>query len=762
MHKVIKYLLLLSLFFGGFSTQQYYAQNFADKEYYLIDSLNISEIGETDRVLLDSCLTLYHQTKNDTDKVKAILTIVEESWDENIWPKYNYWLHDYTLKQLKANPNKSITRKLSLVHASTINNIGYLNSIKGNTPEALKFYLKSLEIQEEFNDQENIPTSLNNIGAIYNKFGDIPKALEYYHKSLQRYKNYDNEQGLAQTLNNIGHIYSSQGERDLSLEYFHRSLRLFKKLKNSRGEATLLNSIGYVYFYKENHPKALNYYNEALNIRTKINDQKGIAVTLNNMAAVYENQKEIQKAMEHYNKSLAIYESINSEEGLSVTLGNIGRMYLDQGNISKAKVFAIKSLNIAKKAKMPDNIRASAKTLSLIYEKAGDTGKALEMYKLFTLMKDSVNNEKTQKATTKLQAKYEYETSKAIDDAENDKLLAIEQEKKEKQTVISYAAGIGLVLVIIFLLFVGNRLQITKKQKIVIEVQNKEIVDSITYAKRIQDAILPTNKWVKECLPESFIYYQPKDIVAGDFYWVESVLNSTSLGGTKQSAQKDEIASLHPETFRESVRHDDKLILFAAADCTGHGVPGAMVSVVCHNALNRVIGEFNIAEPGKILDKTREIIVAQLSKSENATIETIGNIRDGMDIALCLFNPTTKQLKYAGAHNPLWIIRKEAEEIEEIKASKQAVGKVEDPQPYVTHTVQLNKGDTIYLFSDGFADQFGGEKGKKLKSKPFKQLLVSNVIKPMDEQQALLNTFFNKWKGDLEQIDDVCVVGVRV
>jgi serine phosphatase RsbU (regulator of sigma subunit) len=237
-------------------------------------------------------------------------------------------------------------------------------------------------------------------------------------------------------------------------------------------------------------------------------------------------------------------------------------------------------------------------------------------------------------------------------------------------------------------------------------------------------------------LPDSFIYYQPKDIVAGDFYWVE------------------------PVTPKEN--KEEELMLFAAADCTGHGVPGAMMSVVCHNSMNRAIGEFNITEPGAMLDKTREIIVEQLNKTKNIDTASIGSIRDGMDIALCSFNSKRMELKYAGAHNPLWVIKNGTSDIFEIKATKQSVGNVDNPKPYETHTLQLEKGDTIYLFSDGYADQFGGEKGKKLKTKPFKQLLVSFKDKSMDEQHQLLKQFFNNWKNDLEQIDDVCVMGVRI
>jgi serine phosphatase RsbU (regulator of sigma subunit) len=295
-------------------------------------------------------------------------------------------------------------------------------------------------------------------------------------------------------------------------------------------------------------------------------------------------------------------------------------------------------------------------------------------------------------------------------------------------------------------------------QKELVEEKNKEITDSIQYAKRIQNAILPPAKLVKEYLQESFILYKPKDIVAGDFYWMESPSPTLPKGkGVSPPSGESEGA----------------IILFAAADCTGHGVPGAMVSVVCNNGLNRSVREYGLTDPGEILNKTREIVIAEFEKSED-------EVKDGMDIALCSLQGNT--LKYAGANNPLWIIRPrhsalDAEsqneetigqasnddyELLETKANKQPIGKFDELLPYTTHTFELQKGDSIYIFSDGYVDQFGGKKGKKFKAAAFRTLLLSIQNKTMDKQQQIINTTFEDWKGNLEQIDDVCIIGVRI
>lgn len=272
-----------------------------------------------------------------------------------------------------------------------------------------------------------------------------------------------------------------------------------------------------------------------------------------------------------------------------------------------------------------------------------------------------------------------------------------------------------------------------REQKAEIEEAHREITDSIAYAKRIQGAILPPLKLVKEYLAKSFVLYKPKDVVAGDFYWMQPEGDTT---------------------------------YFAAADCTGHGVPGAMVSVVCNNALNRSVKEFGLKKPGEILDKTRELVITEFEKSEE-------DVKDGMDIALVSLSfdkdggrktedGTGAILQYAGAHNPLWIIRKGATEIEEIKANKQPIGKFDEPKPYTNHEIDLKEGDTLYVFSDGYVDQFGGEKGKKFKSLNFKRLLLSIQDQDMESQRSTIDEAFENWKGELEQIDDVCVIGVRL
>lgn len=277
--------------------------------------------------------------------------------------------------------------------------------------------------------------------------------------------------------------------------------------------------------------------------------------------------------------------------------------------------------------------------------------------------------------------------------------------------------GLAAIIFIVTILFEKEK----EKSYRLLEKKNQEILDSINYAKRIQSAILPPIDTFKSHLGESFILYEPKDAIGGDFYWLKETNNE---------------------------------IIFAAADCTGHGIPGAMVSVVCNNALNQCIREFNVTSPDKILDKTRSIVEEQFATSQE--------VRDGMDISLCSINKTTRLLRWSGANNPLWIIRNGQAKIDEIKPNKQPIGKYELPEPFTEHQINLNVGDTIYIFTDGYADQFGGEKGKKFKPVNLRKVLLSIQDESMDMQRTIMIDTFKTWRGDLEQIDDVCVIGVRI
>jgi len=700
------------------------AQEFEDKAYYLVDSLVLDAIGANDKELIETSLKKYHAAKDDTSKINALNDICENMMHED-WEKYQRFQLKLTQEALKNTKTTKERIFLKKILAGALNNIGYIHKDKGNIPLAIEYLQKSLKIRKEIGDKNGMANSYNNIGFIHSEQGNIPLAIEYYQKSLKIQKEIGDKKGMAFSYNNIGSIHHAQNNLQLAIEYYQKSLKIQKEIGDKNGIAYSYNNIGGIHKDQDNAPLAIEYNQKSLKLRKKIGDKRGMAISYSNIGGIHKDQGNMPLAIQYYQKSLKIQKEIGNKKGLAFSYVNIGSIHHAQGNIPLALEYGLKSLALAQEVGLPEQISNSTNLLSKIFEKQGKGIKALEMYKLHVQMKDSINNEATQKASIRQQTKYEFEKVQAVKDKEHEKQLEVEQEAKAKQQVITYATAGGLGLVGIFLFFVMNRLKVTRKQKTVIEHQkeiveeaHQEIQDSIAYAKRIQSAILPPIKLVKEYLKESFILYKPKDVVAGDFYWLE---------------------------------HKDNKVLFAAADCTGHGVPGAMVSVVCNNALNRSVREHGLSDPGEILTKTREIVIAEFEKSEE-------DVKDGMDIALCSLEGM--KLQYSGAHNPLWIIRNG--EIIETKANKQPIGQFDNPEPYTTHSFDLEPGDSIYIFSDGYVDQFGGEKGKKFKARAFRELLLSIQDKSMEEQKTIIDEAFETWRGSLEQIDDVCVIGVRV
>jgi serine phosphatase RsbU (regulator of sigma subunit) len=303
-------------------------------------------------------------------------------------------------------------------------------------------------------------------------------------------------------------------------------------------------------------------------------------------------------------------------------------------------------------------------------------------------------------------------------------LLMIEGPMLQFFRIMNLINGIAITFAITFYFKKANENYQNKlmHMNLLISEKNKEITDSINYARHIQHAILPDQGYFSKVFSESFILYKPKDIVAGDFYWLYESEGS------------------------------DPAICIAAADCTGHGVPGAMVSVICSTALNSSVKEFGLLDPGKILDKSTELVIETFARSQQ-------EVKDGMDISLCVLYPHSGRLLWSGANNPLWILRDG--QLMEFKADKQPVGRSDHRKPFNTKEILLKKGDQIYLFTDGFADQFGGERGKKFKYSRFKELLIAGESEsPLVQKNRIERELFS-WQGDLEQVDDILVMGFR-
>ena len=738
--------------------------------------LNISIVFSQDRQIIDS---LHNQIKEFEFKKKQTGNVSLSLFDSTIAIvysdiSYEYWGYSFDTAKAYADKCLELSNQIGFKPgiAKAYNCLGFIYGDNGEFSKAINFHQKALKINQEIGNAAGEATSYNNLGLIYDLQGNYLEALKNYFLSLNIRKALSDIKGQATSYSNISIVYTEQANYSEGLKYALIALKFKKKLGSQKSVANSYSNIAGIYLALKVYSEAIKNYSIELKIRIEIGDMRGVSTCYSNIGQVLFEQKKYQDAVIKYLEALNIAENIDYKEGIVRAYGNLGIVYNAQKKYEEALKYSCLSLELSedlgmkkesitaylnigdvkgKQKKYSEAIIAEEKALSLAIEigalnemkdahgfladinsKNNDYKNAYFHHVQFKKLNDSIFNVENSKQIGDLKTSFEVEKKevelKAKAEAEKEKLTAIaEKEKKQQQTVIYFVILI-LLLVLIGSGFLYNRFKITQKQKAIIESQkqivvekNHEITQSIQYALRIQTAILPPLSMFKSYLPNSFILYKPKDIVAGDFYWLEVV---------------------------------DDLVLFAACDCTGHGVPGAMVSVICHNALNRSVREFGLTNPAKILDKTAEIVTENFSKSEE-------RINDGMDISLCSYNVKTKVLNWSGANNPLFLLRNG--ELEEIKANKQPIGASEYASSFNNHTFELNSGDFIYIFSDGFADQFGGENGeKKLTKKRFKNLLLEQQSVEINQQEEKLNQFILNYRKNIEQIDDILVIGVQI
>lgn len=464
-----------------------FSQDVADKSYYLIDSLNINELSVNERKLIDSALTEFHAAKHDTIKINAINRIVEESWNDFVWPKYNEWLYAFIQKKLEKGSfiekkNSDVKQFLLKNKSSALNNFGVYYYTTRDYEKAIEFYLRSLSLKKRINDQKGIASVYNNLGGIYDNKGNSPKALEYYLKSLEiREKNNSNDlKGLSISLNNVGQSYYNQGEIEKAQYYFQRSLDVNPDAKDDYAKASVLNNIGVIYSLEDDYEKALKYFQESLQIKKSIGDQNGVVISLNSIGRMYKSQGNHNKALEYFTNSLALSRSHNNQEGQAISLINLSNLNLLSNKIDNAKKYGNESMLLAKKIKKPKLIGQAAQVLNKIYKKEGKWKPALTMYELYVKMRDSIRNKETEKDLIRQNAAYdldkkEYEIELLSAQNEVNKLKL--QENRNFIYFISTAFLFTLILAIT--IYYGNQKkqvinELLKQQKEDISSKNEE------------------------------------------------------------------------------------------------------------------------------------------------------------------------------------------------------------------------------------------------------------------------------------------------
>ncbi len=734
---------------------------------------------------LDSLLTLNKKhTQEDTTKIDLLLKIAMKYTTIDTLKTDEYSNEAYRVAKM-VNDNKFL--------GNCMNNFGRNYYFRSQFKKAETYFKKAIPYFEKAEYYKGLGSVYNNLGAITNSFGETHKAIEYQKKSLEINQKIKNEEAIANNLTNLGNCYNSIGEYKLAMENFLKAEGIYEKLKIWESLSIVYQNLCKVHFQLKQFPKARQYAIKNLELRNgKANSVVGLAYANILMATISFEEKKNNEAKQYYNKALMYGKDFGDPLSLAYAYLNYSKIYIAENKYDSALVMSEEALALSKAANANELIaecyllRGETKMKLLRYRDAlkdfeegyliskdmqnkvsiadlsyglstaqfelGDYKHAYENLFIYTKTKDTLLNNENIKLISDLEAKYQAE-KKDLQIKNQSLEISAKQKENDAKNRLLFLGSVAIVAIAIFAFIAfRNFLKVKKSnviiqeqkhqveiqkeeisiQKELVEVKQKEIIDSINYAKRIQTAVLTGPDVWNKISKEHFILFKPKDIVSGDFYWAYNTPNGRAI--------------------------------FALADCTGHGVPGGFMSMLGNSFLNEIVVDSKVFKASEILNKLRQKIITALDQ------EGHGEQKDGMDITLCVWNKLDNTLEFAGANNPLWVLKKtvnssgvESKEFIEYKADKMPIGSyTETLTPFNSHTIELQKGDIIYLITDGFADQFGGPKGKKFKYRPLMELLLQNSDEPMPQQQVVLEKAMEDWKHGFEQVDDVSLIGVRV
>ncbi len=645
--------------------------------------------------------------------------------------------------------------------ARSYTNKGIIFKSIGNYDSAMVNYQKALEIYENDNDKFNMGLSYLNLGNLYSPQGNYPEALKNLYKSLSIFEEIGDKLRQATVYSGLGAILGIQKEYEKSIDNFKKALSLYKETKNIAGEAESYNNIGRTLYEMKEYTKATMHYKKALKLYKEINFVSRVGLLYYNLGDGYNKTNMTDTALMYFAKAEEIFKETDDKNGLAYCYSGLGESYFLKAKFKTS----VKILEKAKKYAADSDIETQkeiAEWLSKAYAEIGNYKKAYKSHLEFQAFNDSIFSNNNERELTRMEMQYEFDKQKRLDE-----LAHVEELKRQRiftNAILVVAITfiiLGIVLVRSYIIKKKANTQL-KAQKQEIEYKNieleqqkeeitaqrdeietkselieaqrdlalkqkQEITDSILYAKRIQTALLPTKEVRSTKLPKHFILFRPLNIVSGDFFWMQKVQNK---------------------------------IVVIAADCTGHGVPGAFMSMLGISLINEIVPKLHPLEPHIILEQLREKVMNSLHQTAKHS-----RSKDGMDMALAVITPETQKIEFAGAYNPMYIIKRNSDknELVTLKGNRSPVGiHIGKPKPFTKQTIEYSKGDRIYLFSDGFADQFGGENNQKLKYNKFRELITDIQKHPIEDQLDLLNNFFDKWKGNNSQIDDLLIIGMEL
>ncbi|TAH20541.1 MAG: tetratricopeptide repeat protein [Cytophagales bacterium] len=672
---------------------------------------------------------------------------------------------------------------------NTLNALSY-QYINTNPTQARKHAEEALKFAQSISYQHGIASSIDLLGTLYEQFGDYAKALEYKLKALRIYEQSKDIGGIAKGFNNIGVLYYRQKNLDKALEYYEKALEIVVRQNRKSAIAVYMLNIGEVYQEKGEYAKAIEYEQKSMEISKNLQYMDDcVAFSMGIIGQCYAAQGKYDKAIANMQQTVKIFEKIGDKTSVTEYLIDLGNVYIKIKQYEKAIQHFEQGLKIIKTIDYKDWERDANFGLSQVYALQKNFEKAYFHHQEYNRLKDIIFNEKNAKEMTQMQSLYESDKKEAEIEMLTMKNKISEEESRVAKLFSYFFLSIFLFAGgLLFLLYKNNRskqkanlLLTTKNNEIElknaeleqqkeeiltqrdllgdqnitlqkqqielqerndeIEKQRNDITASITYAKRIQTAILPDIDKIKEILPNSFIFYKPRDIVSGDFYYFTTLQDASVR-------------------YHDGSRSPNTKIVLAAVDCTGHGVPGAFMSMIGDAMLNQIINIQRVTSPDIILNELHKGVRMMLKQQE-------GENRDGMDISICTIDLGTRTLEFAGARNSLYLIQENDDgkaTFEEIKADKISIGgyQHEENRIFTKNIIHLDKPTTFYLASDGYKDQFGNKESKKFSPRRFREMLHNIHQLDMEKQHYTLANTFEEWKGNEPQIDDVLVIGVKI
>ena len=643
-----------------------------------------------------------------------------------------------------------------------------------NYDSAIFFINRSLALAPKGNNAKAQMRAYNLLGAIYYNKGDLKNTEKYYNEKIKVAEKNKDTAAIYGTYYNMSLVYFQQGNYLKSADYNFKALPYFERMKDTFNTISSLQAIGFTYMNLDDVPSSIKFYTKAislargskdkyqlagiyidlaaaqgtinkpdselyyldlaLKLSSKQKDDFHFTIALNNKADHYIRQKNFAQALILSKDAEKL--NLKSERKLVLceVYNNMSNTYYQLNELDSALKYARKGYAIGVEVEQAKMVRLCAKTLSFIYEGKKNSDSSLKYYKMYSAFNDTLKKESQLRGIAQKEFMFEKQNQESL--RAQEQLLADARLEKQKQ--INLIVIVASVLLAVFLMIgVINYRQkqkanaIVLSQKKLLEEKNKEVADSINYASRIQKSIMLDEQSAKEILPNSFVLYMPKDIVSGDFYWISTITNTTNKDLSKN------------------------LIITAVVDCTGHGVPGAFMSLIGSTLLNQTLTNSTINSCSQALDFLNEELPKNIKSSSSS-----GTIKDGMEVSMCLFDFEKKNLNFAGANNNVYLIRDG--KMHFYSGDKKPIGQGYETKKFTDTFIALQKNDIIYMFTDGYPDQFGGEKGKKFKYKQLEEILLEHSSKPLEAQKEILRQKFLAWKGELEQVDDVCIMGIKI